>query len=270
MNVSDAWLRALVALPFGLAIGSFMTVVVSRVPAGESVVSPRSRCPRCGGDISARDNVPVLSWVLLRGRCRSCGEGISASYPALELTTAALVVAGAVAYERPWVAVMIAAFLSLMPAISWIDIRHRIIPNRITYPAFLGFSGYVAVAWLFDGGTDPLRGAIGALAYAGVLFLVALVSRGMGMGDVKLALVIGVVLGSLGLRFVGVAAAAAVVFGGVGGLVALAVGRDRKSMIPFGPYMAAGAVVAAFWGEPIADWYLRTLTGAAPPFLGAL
>ena len=269
MNLIDAWLRALVALPFGLAIGSFMTVVVSRVPAGESVVSPRSRCPRCNAEISARDNVPVLSWVLLRGRCRSCGERISANYPLLELTTAALVVAGAAAYDRPWIAVMIAVFLALMPAISWIDIRHRIIPNRITYPAFVVFSGYVVVAWLFDGGTDPIRGAIGALAYAGGLFLVALVSRGMGMGDVKLALVIGVVLGSLGLRYVGVAAAAAVVFGGVGGIVALAVGRDRKSMIPFGPYMAAGAVVAAFWGEPIADWYLGALVGVAPPFPAA-
>jgi leader peptidase (prepilin peptidase) / N-methyltransferase len=256
--MTDAWLRALVALPFGLAIGSFMTVVVSRVPAGESVVRPRSRCPACGAEIANRDNVPVVSWVLLRGRCRACGERISASYPLLELTTTALVVAAAVVFERAWVAVMMAAFLALMPAISWIDIRHRIIPNRLTYPAFLGFALYVIVAWLFDGGTDPARALIGAMSYAGVLFLVALVSRGMGMGDVKLALVIGLVLGSLGLRFVGVAAAAAVVFGGLGGIVALAAGRDRKAMIPFGPYMAAGAVVAAFWGEPVADWYLRS------------
>jgi leader peptidase (prepilin peptidase)/N-methyltransferase len=262
MNVSDAWIRALVALPFGLAIGSFMTVVVSRVPAGESVLRPRSRCPRCGVEIRNRDNVPVVSWLVLGGRCRSCGERIPASYPLLELSTTVLVVAGAVAYERPWIAVMMAAFLSLVPAISWIDIRHRIIPNRITYPAFLGFAGYVVLARLFDGGTDPVRGLIGALAYAGVLFLIALVSRGMGMGDVKLALVIGVVLGSLGLRFVGVAGAAAVVFGGLGGIVALAAGRGRKSMIPFGPYMAAGAVVAAFWGEQIADWYLRAFVGA--------
>ena len=166
MNVSDAWIRALVALPFGLAIGSFMTVVVSRVPAGESVLRPRSRCPRCGVEIRNRDNVPVVSWLLLRGRCRACGERIPASYPLLELSTAVLVVAGAVAYERPWIAVMMAVFLSLMPAISWIDIRHRIIPNRITYPAFLVFAGYVVLARLFDGGTDPVRGLIGALAYA--------------------------------------------------------------------------------------------------------
>jgi leader peptidase (prepilin peptidase)/N-methyltransferase len=258
--MSDAWLRALVAVPFGLALGSFMTVVVARVPSGESVVRPRSRCPGCGAQIRNRDNVPVVSWALLRGRCRSCGERISVRYPLLELSTAALVVAGAVAYERVWIAVMMAVFLSLMPAIAWIDIEHRIIPNRLTYPAFLGFAGYVVVAWLFDGGTDPARAFAGALLYGGALFLIALVSRGMGMGDVKLAVVIGVVLGSIGLRYVGVAAAGAVLFGGIGGLVALAVGRDRKAMIPFGPYMAAGAVVAAFWGERIADWYLRSFT----------
>ena len=259
--MSDAWIRAVVALPFGLALGSFMTVVVARVPAGESVVRPRSRCPRCGVEIANRDNIPVLSWLLLRGRCRSCGESIPVRYPLLEIATTVLVVAAAAAYERPWVALMMAAFLSLMPAIAWIDIEHRIIPNRITYPASIVFAAYVLVAWAFDGGTDPVRAAIGALMYAGVLFLVAIVSRGMGMGDVKLALVIGIVLGALGLRFVGVAAACAVLFGGVGGIAALATGRDRKSAIPFGPYMAAGAVVAAFWGERIADWYLRSFTG---------
>jgi leader peptidase (prepilin peptidase)/N-methyltransferase len=257
--MSEAWLRALVALPFGLAIGSFMTVVVARVPAGESLVRPRSRCPRCGTEVRNRDNVPVVSWLLLRGRCRSCGERISVMYPLLELSTAVLVSGAAAVYERPWIAVMVALFLALMPAITWIDIERRIIPNRITYPAFLAFAAYVLVAWLFDGGTDPVRALIGALVYGGGLFLVALVSRGMGMGDVKLALVIGLVLGSIGLRFVGVAAAGAVVFGGIGGIVALAMGRSRKAMIPFGPYMAAGAVVAAFWGEPIADWYLRSL-----------
>jgi leader peptidase (prepilin peptidase) / N-methyltransferase len=254
--MDEAWLRALVALPFGLAIGSFMAVIVARVPEGHSVLRPRSRCPRCDAEIRNRDNVPVVSWLFLGGRCRSCGERISVMYPLLELSTAVLVAGAAAAYDRPWIAVMLALFLALTPAITWIDIERRIIPNRITYPAFLGFAGYVVIAWLFDGGTDPPRALIGALLYGGGLFLVALVSRGMGMGDVKLALVIGVVLGSIGLRYVGVAAAGAVLFGGVGGIVALAAGRNRKAMIPFGPYMAAGAVVAAFWGEQIADWYV--------------
>ncbi|HEX7248025.1 MAG TPA: prepilin peptidase [Actinomycetota bacterium] len=260
--MSDAWLRAIVALPFGLAIGSFMTVIASRVPAGESVLRPRSRCPSCGADIRNRDNVPVISWLMLRGRCRSCGARISARYPALELATTVLVVAGAAAFERIWVAIMVAAFLALMPVIAWIDIERRIIPNRITYPAFVGFAGFGVLARLADGGTDPLRALIGALLYGGVLFVVAVISRGMGMGDVKLALVIGVVLGSIGLAAVGVAAAAAVLFGGVGGVVALIAGRDRKSMIPFGPYMAAGAIVAAFWWQPIADRYLSTFTAS--------
>jgi leader peptidase (prepilin peptidase) / N-methyltransferase len=260
--MGDAWVRALVAVPFGLAIGSFMTVVASRVPAGESVLRPRSRCPSCGAEIRNRDNVPVVSYLLLRGRCRSCGTRIPARYPVLELATSVLVVAGAAAYDRVWVAIMIAAFLSLMPVIAWIDVERRIIPNRITYPAFVGFAIFVVIARLADGGTDPVRGLIGALLYGGVLFVVAVISRGMGMGDVKLALVIGVVLGSIGLAWVGVAAAAAVLFGGVGGIVALMIGRDRKSMIPFGPYMAAGAIVASFWGAPIADWYLGAFTAS--------
>ena len=158
---------------------------------------------------------------------------------------------------------MIAAFLALMPAIAWIDIEHRIIPNRITYPAFVGFAVYVVVAWLFDGGTDPVRALVGALAVRrGALRRGAACPGAWAWATSSSALVIGVVLGSLGLRFVGVAAAGAVLFGGLGGLVALVVGRDRKAMIPFGPYMAAGAVVAAFWGEPIADWYLaRSVSG---------
>lgn len=255
--MDDAWVRALVALPFGVAIGSFMTVITDRVPAGESIVSPRSRCPGCGAAIANRDNIPVLSWLLLRGRCRSCGEPISATYPVIELTTA-LLVAGAMArFERIWIGVMVAALLALMPVLTLIDIRSRIIPNRITYPALVAFPVYVVIARLFDGGTDPLRALEGFLLYGGGLFFVALISRGMGFGDVKLAGLIGIVMGAIGLRYVGVAAAAAVVLGGLGGLLALALGRGRKGTIPFGPYLAAGAVVAAFFTEPIASWYLQ-------------
>ena len=259
--MSDAWLRALVALPFGLAIGSFMTVVIARVPAKESLLHPRSHCPRCGAEIRNRDNIPMLGWLLLRGRCRACGQPISAEYPLTEAATALLVCAAAYTYERIWIAIMIAILLSLMPAISLIDIRHKTIPNRITYPAAAGFAVYIVVARLFDGGTDVVRALVGLLAYGGGLFLLALISRGMGMGDAKLAVVIGMVLGSIGLSYVGVAAAGAIVLGGVGGIVALAIGRGRKAKIPFGPYMAAGAVIASFWGQQIADWYLRTFTG---------
>jgi leader peptidase (prepilin peptidase) / N-methyltransferase len=260
--VSDAWLRALVALPFGLAVGSFMTVVIDRVPKGESVVAPRSRCPACGAAIATRDNIPVVSWVLLRGRCRSCGEPISVEYPLTELVTAALVVGAAAHFERIWVGVMMAALLAMMPAVSIIDIRHRIIPNKLMYPSLIGFPIYVVVAWAFHGGTDPVRAAEGFLLYGGGLFVIALISRGMGMGDVKLAALIGVVMGAVGLRYVGVAAGAAILLGGLGGIAALLIGRGRKAAIPFGPYLAAGAVVAAFLTEPIASWYLqRVVTG---------
>jgi leader peptidase (prepilin peptidase) / N-methyltransferase len=254
--VSDAWIRAIVALPFGLVVGSFMTVAVYRLPRGESVVRPRSRCPACGAEIGARDNVPVLSWLLLRGRCRRCGERISVEYPLLELATAALVVLAAIRYPNPWHAGLVGGLLALMPGLALIDLRHRIIPNRLTYPALLLFSLVVLLAWLIGSSVNPARAAIGLLLYGGILFIVAVVSRGMGMGDVKLAALIGLVLGSLGLRFVGVAAAAAIAFGGLGGLVALGMGKGRKSAIPFGPYLAAGAVVAGLWGEPIASWYI--------------
>ena len=258
--MSDAWLRAIVALPFGLVIGSFMTVVVARVPAGESVVRPRSKCPSCGATIRSRDNVPVLGWLLLRGRCRNCGAWISPLYPALELSTAALFVGAFVAFDDLWVAALMAALLSLMPAITVIDIQHRIIPNRLMYPAMIAFPVYVVVAFAAGGDVDPVRAAIGFASFGGGLFLVAAVSGGMGMGDVKLAALEGVALGAIGLRYVGVAAAAAILLGGLGGIVALLLGRGRRSAIPFGPYLAAGAVVSAFWGGGIASAYLDTFS----------
>jgi leader peptidase (prepilin peptidase) / N-methyltransferase len=257
-RVSDPWLRALVVLPIGLVIGSFMTVVAARVPAGESVVRPRSRCLSCGTPIANRDNVPVVGWVLLRGRCRSCGARISLLYPGLELTTALLIAGAFFVYASLWIAVAVAALLALMPAIAVIDIQHRIIPNRLMYPALVAFPIYLVVAAIAGAPVDLARMLIGFALYGGVLFVVAAVSRGMGMGDVKLAALLGALFGALGLRYVGVAAGSAIVLGGVGGLVALAIGRGRKSAIPFGPYLAAGAVAAAFWGRPIADWYLRT------------
>lgn len=254
--MDDGLIRAIVALPFGLVVGSFMTVAVHRIPAGESIVSPRSRCPSCGATIGARDNIPVISWLLLRGRCRRCGARISVLYPVLELSTAGLVVLAAIRYPDPWQAVLVAGLLALMPGIAVIDLRHRIIPNRLTYPALLASAVLIVLAWLVDDAVDPVRAAIGFLLYGGGLFVVAAVSRGMGMGDVKLAALIGLVLGSIALGSVGVAAGAAIVLGGLGAVAALAMGKGRKSAIPFGPYLAAGAVVAGLWGEAISSWYL--------------
>jgi leader peptidase (prepilin peptidase)/N-methyltransferase len=159
------------------------------------------------------------------------------------------------------VAIAVGSLLVLMPAISVIDIEYRIIPNRLMYPSLVAFPVYLLVANLFGAPVDLARMAGGFALYGGALFVVALISRGIGMGDVKLAALIGLVFGSLGLGYVGVAASGAIVLGGLGAIVALLLGRGRKAAIPFGPYLAAGAVVSAFWGADISAWYLRTFVG---------
>ncbi len=250
--------RALVALPFGLAFGSFLTVVIHRVPAGESLVAPRSRCPVCGTRLRARDNIPVVSWLLLGGRCHACGTRISAQYPLTELATAALFVGAALRFERILAAAMMGPFLGLMLAVALIDARTRIIPNRLVYPALIGFPLVIVAGWLVGGGVSLPRASLGFLAYGGSLFVVALISpRGMGMGDVKLAALIGLVLGSLGVRYAIIAALSGILLGGLGAMVALAMGAGRKQAIPFGPFLAAGALVAAFVGPEIARFYLH-------------
>jgi leader peptidase (prepilin peptidase) / N-methyltransferase len=256
--VPTVWLAPLAAV-VGLAVGSFMTVVAARVPAGGSVVRPRSACPSCGTPIRNRDNIPVLGWLLLRGRCRSCGARISVRYPLLELSTAVLMTAPFFVEDSVWVAVCLSALLGLMPVITVIDLEHRIIPNRIMYPVLIAFPIYLTVAAIAGAPVSLRRAVIGFLAYGGALFIVAFVSRGMGMGDVKLAALIGLVLGSLSLGQVAVAAGAAIVLGALGAVWALVRGAGRKGAIPFGPFLAAGAVVAALWGARIAEWYQRTI-----------
>jgi leader peptidase (prepilin peptidase) / N-methyltransferase len=248
------------ALP-GLAIGSFLTVVAYRIPRRESIVAPRSSCPSCGTMIRSRDNIPVLAYVMLRGRCRVCGHRISPFYPVMELAAAGLFVGAALTLDRLFLAFTIALFLGLLLVLAAIDLRHRIIPNRIVYPS-LGFFGALVLAGsLANQGLSLASAGLGFLAYGGGLLIVALVSpRGMGMGDVKLGALIGLVLGALGLRYVAVAAAAAILAGGLGSVMALAMGAGRKHAIPFGPYLAAGAGVAAFWAPQIAHAYLRSLS----------
>jgi leader peptidase (prepilin peptidase)/N-methyltransferase len=248
----------LFALP-GAVMGSFSTVLVHRIPQGQSIVAPRSKCPRCGVPIRARDNVPVVSFLLLRGRCRSCGEPISIEYPLMELATAALFVAAALLIEPLFAAILVAPFLGLMLALALIDARHRIIPNRIVYPSLVIYLAAVSGGHLAGGGVDLWRGLIGLAAYSVPMFLVALaVPGGMGMGDVKLAALIGLVLGSFGLSLVAVAAFLGIVGGGVAAVAAMAVFRyGRKQQIPFGPFLAAGAVAAALVGRPLAEAYLN-------------
>lgn len=254
-------LRIAIALIFGLAFGSFLTVVVHRVPRSESVVHPRSRCPSCGAEIREFDNIPVVSWLLLRGRCRSCGKRISPIYPLLELATGALFVAVALTVEDPWLAGLQAPFAALLVAIAVIDWRTKKIPNAIVYPSLLLWAGAVLVARLAGGEVDVLRAALGFLVYGGGLLILAFIApRGMGMGDVKLAALIGLVLGAQGLSDVAVAAGAGVLLGGVAAIGALLAGGGRKQGIPYGPFLAAGALTAIFFGRLIADAYLNLLT----------
>jgi leader peptidase (prepilin peptidase) / N-methyltransferase len=252
--------RAAIAAPFGLVFGSFLTVVVHRVPRGESLVRPRSRCPSCGTPIRPIDNVPVVSWLLLRGRCRACGARISPVYPLVELATGILFAGVAFRYADPWVIALLAPFCGLLLAISVIDIRTKKIPNRLVYPALLSSAGLLVVASLWGADVDLVRSAGGFLALGGGFLLIALiVPKGMGMGDVKLAALIGLVLGSQGLALVGVAAGAGILIGGVGAVTAMVAGASRKQAIPFGPFLAAGALVAVFLGTEIASRYLDLL-----------
>lgn len=244
-----------IAAALGLAVGSFLNVVIYRVPKGLSVMRPGSACPGCGAEIRPRDNVPLVSYLVLRGRCRACGVRISPEYPTVELLTALLFVGSALVLPSAWQAGYVAPFLAVLVACAFIDLRHRIIPNRVVLPALAFFAVAALVLDLAGRPLSILEGLIGLLAYGGGLFLIALVSGGMGMGDVKLGALIGLVLGALGLRYVGVAAMLGILTGGIGAIVALAMGRDRKAAIPFGPYLALGAAAAVFAGPAVAGWY---------------
>ena len=253
-------MRAVAFAAFGLAVGSFLTVVIHRVPQRKSIVAPRSACPSCGAQIDARDNIPVVSYVLLRGRCRHCGARISAEYPAVEALTAGAFLGAALAFGDVWVAALVAGFLAVVEAAAAIDLHHRIIPNRILYPSLAVFAVAVATLWVAGRHVSLAGGALGLLAYGGGLLLVALISRqGMGMGDVKLAGLVGLVLGALGWKYVGVAAALAILAGGLIAIGALLRGARRKDVLPFGPSIALGALLSALFAPHLASWYASAL-----------
>jgi leader peptidase (prepilin peptidase)/N-methyltransferase len=238
----------------GLLVGSFLNVVAYRLPRGESLVHPRSRCPSCGTQLRAVDNVPVVSWLALRGRCHHCGARVSARYPLVELATGALY-AAVVATQDDGAGIVLGLLLvtALVP-ITLIDLDHRIIPNRITGPAAI--VALVAIAVL---DTDFLVEAlIGAVAGGGFFFIAAvLYPRGMGMGDVKLAGVLGLYLG----RAVAPAILIALIAGVIVGAAIIArkgAVEGRKTAVPFGPFLALGGIVAFFVGNELVDAYLDT------------
>ena len=244
---------AVIAFVAGLVVGSFVNVVAHRLPLGQSIVRPRSRCPQCGETIAAYDNVPIVSWLVLRGRCRHCGEAISPRYPLTELAGGALFCATYLRFpDEPelWLGL---AFVTMLLIVTVTDLEHRIIPNRVLLPSAL--AGVAIVAAIDP--SDLGESAIAAAAAGGFLLLVVLAyPRGMGMGDVKLAAVMGIYLG----RAVAPAMLAGFAAGAIVGLAIIARrgASARKQAVPFGPFLAIGGLVGLYAGDQIVDWYLDT------------
>ena len=240
---------AVFVLAPALALGSFLNVVVARVPARRSLLRPPSSCGSCEREILWRDNIPVLSYFLLRGRCRHCSARISPLYPAVEAATAVLAVACVAVFGPTAYGALAVGFCALLVTLSVIDAQHRIVPNRIVLPAF----AVVLVArTLLDPSAEWLLGASGA---AGFLFLAVLAyPKGLGMGDVKLALVLGAMLGATVAVALFVGFLAALVPAVV--LLARNGSAARKMAVPLVPFLSLGALVALFFGERLLDRYL--------------
>jgi len=247
----ETTLAAIAFVP-GLALGSFLNVVAARVPLRRSVVKPASACMSCGTTLAWYDNIPLVSWLLLRGRCRSCGTSIPWKYPLVELVTALLVAGCVFAFGLTWDAAVAALFCAALVAVSVTDVERRIIPNRIVLPA----AAVILVAQtLLHPSPEWLLAGVGASSF---LLLAALAyPAGMGMGDVKLALLLGVTLG----RVVPVALMIGMVSALVPAVVLLARHGQaaRKMGIPFGPFLALGGVIGLFAGEALLDAYLGLL-----------
>jgi leader peptidase (prepilin peptidase)/N-methyltransferase len=246
---------------FGLAVGSFLNVVIWRVPRKLSVVRPPSHCPNCEARILPWDNIPVFGWLLLRGKCRHCRNPISVRYPLVEAGCGVLFAAMAArfgwSWELPAYLVMAAALL----AISMIDLEHFIVPDRITAPLTVAALALLAVAATADGdGWRFVRTVLAGLTFFGFfLVLNLLYPRGMGMGDVKLAFSLGLYLGWLGWGQVFLGGFLAFLLGALIGVTLIATGvKTRKDAVPFGPFMAAGTLITVLWGTPILHWYTGT------------
>jgi leader peptidase (prepilin peptidase) / N-methyltransferase len=242
----------LIAFVLGLAAGSFATAVAHRVPRGVSIAGPRSQCPACGAQISARDNVPVFSWLLLRGRARCCGAGISPRYPLTELSVAVLFVAAALVHrDNPAEIAIDMVFVTMLAVVTLTDLERRIIPNVVL---LTGTVLCLAIAIPTDPG-GLLERVIAAAVAGGLLFAVVLAyPKGMGLGDVKLVATMGLFLG----RAVGPAILIALFAGSAVGIALIARHGSgaRKMAIPFGPFLALGGVVAMLAGDQLIDLYL--------------
>lgn len=242
----------------GAAVGSFLNVCVYRLPEGLSVVRPRSRCPACETPIASRDNIPVLGWLLLRGRCRSCGVGISVQYPLVELGTASLWIAAVARHGWGWQALSTAIFFTLLFGIALTDARAYIIPDEFS----LGGLVLGLLLSLAPGGISPLRAATGAALGFALLYAVAVAGEwafkkpAMGGGDIKMMAMVGAFVGAQGVLltlFLG-ALLGSVIFGPIS--------WKTGKLVPFGIFLALGAAVVEPWGDVMIEWYVRTVVGA--------
>ena len=242
----------------GLAIGSFLNVVIWRVPRKESVVRPPSHCPQCETPISPRDNIPVLSWLFLSGKCRHCKNPIPVRYPLVEAGCGVLFLAVAARFGASWELPAYLILTAALLAISIIDLEHFIVPDRITAPLTVSALGLLGLAALAEGnGWRFGRTVLAGVAYfAFLLLLNILYPKGMGMGDVKLAFPLGLYLGWLGWGQVFLGGFLAFLLGAFVGLALIATKiKSRKDAVPFGPYLALGAMLTVLWGDPILRWY---------------
>jgi leader peptidase (prepilin peptidase)/N-methyltransferase len=242
---------------FGAAIGSFLNVCICRWPADESVVSPRSRCPECGAAIGWRDNVPIVSWLVLGGRCRNCRGRISVFYPVVELATALIWMAAVLRYGLTWPTLTVGVFFTLLLGIASTDARTYLIPDEFT----LGGLAIGLVLALAPGGLSILDAAAGAAAGFGILYLTAVVGewrlkkQAMGGGDIKMMAMVGAFLGPLG--------ALLTIFLGalVGTIIFMPISLRTRRLVPFGIFLAIGAAVTEVWGDAIIEWYRTDMLG---------
>ena len=245
---------------FGLLIGSFLNVVIWRVPRGESVVSPPSHCPSCDQEIAPYDNIPIVSWLILRGKCRHCGAGISIRYPLVELASAGLWVAMGLRFGASWELPAYLVLSSALLALSLIDLDTFLLPNKIVYPLSVAMVVLLGIPALVDSaGSDYVRALLGGVAAFAFFFTVMMISpRGMGFGDVKLSFSLGVALGWLSWGSVFLGLFLGFLLGAVVGVALIATKvLTRKQHVPFGPFLAAGTVLAILIGQSILDLYSR-------------
>lgn len=242
----------------GLVVGSFLTAVVDRVPRGQSLMTPASACRSCGHRLGMLDLVPVASWLALRGRCRHCGDEIGRQPLLVEIVTVLLFVGVGLRYGADAVTLALCAFVAALVALSWIDVRHQRLPREISYTAFILTSILLVIAALVNDEPERIwQAALGAALATAIMGAIYMAARGdMGSGDVRLAPLLGVNLGFVHLGIVPIGLLTGFVFGAVAGVGLMAAGRaGRRTPLPLGPFLAAGAIVALFAGE----WFVDVL-----------